>query len=178
MKSTVYSALAASVLALIPAANAQGFYGDVNYAFISSEEEDVDVDLGAITGHAGYIFNDYFAVEGELGFGVADESFSESGVTVDVGLNYVVGVYGVGILPVGDKLNLFARAGFVQAELEASASGGGITFSDSESDEGYALGVGTSFDFTDNVYLRADYTRYVFDEDGVNAIMIGVGYKL
>lgn len=177
MRKVMYSTLLASLLALGAAANAQGFYGDVNYAFISSEESSEDVDLGAITGHAGYAFNDYFALEGEAGFGVADESVNISGVNVDVGLNYLVGIYGVGNLPVTDKLNLFARAGLVQAELEAEASAGGVTFSDSDSEDGYALGVGTTFDFTENVYARADYTRYEFDDTGVDSVMLGVGYK-
>lgn len=168
---------AAAAVALAPVATAEGLYGDLNYSFISSDEDGVDVNLGAIVAHAGYAFTPNFAVEGELGFGVNDDEFDVLGADVSVGLNYVAGIYGVGILPVSEQINLFARAGLVQAELEAEASFGGAAASESDSEGGYAIGLGGSYNFNEKAYLRADYTRYDIDESEVDAFMIGIGFK-
>ena len=181
MKVSVTLALAALAVSLSPLASAEGFYGDVGYAFISADE-DVDgdsfvVDLGAVAGHAGYFFTDNLGVEGELAFGVSDEEATSAGVSVSLGLNYLAGLYGVAALPVTEKLSLFARAGVVQAEVEAEASFAGTTFSESESETGYGLGVGGMFDLTENVYLRGDYTRYDIEDAEIDAFLIGVGFK-
>lgn len=172
----------ASAIAIAAApASAQGFYVDGGYTFFGIDVEDsgssIDVDLGAITGHAGYNINDLFAVEAEVGFGVADEEFSGGGVSTDISLSYLIGAFGKVQYPVQDNINLFARAGVVNAELELEASGGGATFSDSASDTGFGIGVGADAYFGERSGLRVDYTRYDIEDLEADAFSIGYKYR-
>lgn len=177
MKNFILPILASAVITAVPTASAAGLYGDVGYVFLSADTDGASVDLGAIEGHVGYAFNDTFAIEGELGLGVADETYSGGGLSVTVSENYNVGIFGVANLPVTEKLDLFARAGWVQTELEAKASFAGTSFTESEAEDGFAFGVGAKFAFTDKIYLRADYTRYDISDFEADGFMIGVGMK-
>ena len=74
----------AAIAALAMPASAQGFYLDGGYQFFTADEDDIEVDLGAVVGHAGYNFNEWFALEGEAAIGVQDETFNVLGTNVDV----------------------------------------------------------------------------------------------
>lgn len=187
---TKLAMLLTSAAMLTPGVLAQGFYVDGGYTALSYEGEieevEADLDFGAVHLHAGYDFNSYIGIESEFLYGVNDEDvtlFDEDIGDIDasVGLNYLVGVYGRAIWPVSDSFDLFARAGWVQAELDADATATveGVTESASisESDSGYAIGIGASWDMTDRFYLRADYTRYTIDESDTDGVLIGAGFK-
>ncbi|MEM7767737.1 MAG: porin family protein [Pseudomonadota bacterium] len=165
-------------VAALPAmgAHAQGFYVDGGYTFIGIDVEDAgtsfDADIGAITGHAGFDINEFLAVEGEVGVGVDDEEVSAAGIDAELGLNYLVGAYGKAQYPVSETISLYARAGVVNAELEAEVSGAG---SDSASDTGFGFGVGADAYLSDRGGIRVDYTRY--DIEDLEADAFSVGYK-
>lgn len=72
----------------------------------------------------------------------------------------------------GERVSVFARAGIVNAELEASVSGYG---SAAESDTGAGYGVGGIIGLTDNLFLRGDYTRYDVEDLEADTFMISVG---
>ncbi|WP_370235254.1 MULTISPECIES: porin family protein [Henriciella] len=171
MSKTLTAAAIAAVLAT--PAFAQGWYADVGYQTLGFDEDEIDVDLGAITGHFGYQLNQNFALEGELGVGVKEESFDVLGTDVDVELSYLVGAYVRGQVPVSEQLNLFARVGVVNAEL--SVEGGGFSESDSETGIGY--GAGAEFMFNSTFGIRGDYTRYDIDDAEADAFMIGAVFK-
>lgn len=188
--------LGSSILALLPAAFAQGFYVDGGYAATSLElefedddaaAESLDLDFGAIGGHAGYDFTPYFGVEGEVIIGVKDKSFITVGVSdddesvietenIDVSLNSIFGVYAKANLPLGEQFNAFARVGYAVGELEASSDLDGSE-NEKGTEEGVAFGVGATFDFTQQIYARGDYTRYDFGEADTDAFMAGVGFR-
>lgn len=185
--------LGSSIMILLPAAFAQGFYVDGGYSVSSSElefvdEDDVDstasvdLNMGAIGGHAGYDFTPYFGVEGEVLIGVQDESFTFEGVTaeddieLDIGVNSIFGVFAKANLPLGERFNAFARAGYAAGEFEISTDGED-GFSDSDTADGVGYGVGASFDFTQQIYVRGDITRYDFDGDAIDSAMAGVGFR-
>ena len=178
MKVFAPALLAATVLAAVPTASAEGWYADGGYSFLSSDvDTDVgsaDIDLGAISGHLGYNFTPHLGVEGEVLVGVKDEDASVDGINASLGLNYAVGAFGKVQAPVSERLNLFARAGVVNAEIEAEVTGFG---SDSASETGAGYGVGGTYDIGDNLYLRGDYTRYDIDDAEIDAIMVSLGLK-
>jgi len=184
--------LGSSIMALFPAAFAQGFYVDGGYAVASSEldfdeddddGESLDSDLGAIGGHAGYDFTPYFSIEGEVLVGVQDETLTLQGVSpdvddvdVDISLNSIFGVFAKANLPLGEQFNAFARVGYAVADVEGSTDfDGGASASDTA--EGVAFGLGATFDFTQQIYVRGDYTRYDFDGAESDAVMAGVGFR-
>ena len=164
---------AAALLAVAPVANAEGFYADAGYSFLSLNDDGLDVDVGAITAHAGYEFNPYFAVEGEAGFGVDDDNVSALGVNVKAELESMFGLYARGQYPVTPDLNVFGRVGVVQADVKASALG----FSESADDTGFAFGAGGEYTFANNVYLRGEYTRHEIDDLDADVFGLSVGYK-
>jgi len=134
-----------------------------------------DADIFMINGRIGYRFNDYFAVEGEVGFGTGGDDINrvipvevapfgtvnvDATATLDVDAYYIG--FARGILPVSDEFDLFVRVGYGEANAGAdftfSALGltGSTSISDNES--GFAYGVGGQYNFTEKDGIRADYT--------------------
>ncbi len=169
MKKFLPALLATAAVALTPAALAEGWYVDGGYTHMTTDSAVGDVDLGALNFRGGYDLTENLGFEAEGAFGVSDDSIG--GATVE--LNHLIGAYGKVQTPVGERVNLFARAGLVSAELEAS--GGGITASDSES--GYGIGAGATFDINQNLYVRGDYTRYDIEDLEADAFTVSLGVK-
>lgn len=138
-----------------------GFYGGLGYTQYDAE----DVDVGGATVRGGYKFTPHFGVEGEASFGIEGDTADVLGTPVDVDLDDQFGVYGIGFLPVGQNLELFARAGY--ATIDAEGSVGGFTAGADE--DGLGAGVGAQWWLTDNFALRGEYTRLASDDDGINA---------
>ncbi len=134
-----------------------------------------EADITMINGRLGYRLNDFFAVEGEIGFGLGGDDFDrvipvdllgdtvnvDTNVNLDV-KNYYIG-FARGILPISDQFDVFARIGYGKATAKADIVGSvaGFTASGSASDNasGFAYGVGGQFNLTAYDGIRADYTR-------------------
>jgi len=151
---------------------------DLTNTDVSGEVVDLgvqDTDITMITGRIGYRINDYFAIEGEAGFGFGGDEFSQpvpvdvlgtvlnvdTNIALDV-KNYYVG-FGRVIYPVSDQIDIFARVGYGQATAEAditaNLAGISATGSVEEKADDIAYGVGAQYDFSLNDGIRADYTR-------------------
>lgn len=173
-------AVAALAAAALPA-SAQGFYADAGYTFVNIDVDFAgqsgEIDLGAISGHVGYDFNEWFALEGEAAIGVSEEEGSYAGVSAQVELNYVVGAYVRANLPVNDQFRLYGRVGAVNAELEASASGGGFSFTESSSDSGVGYGAGAEVMLSQQFGIRGDYTRYDIEDLEADAFTVAAVFK-
>jgi opacity protein-like surface antigen len=191
-KTATASAIVGLSLFAATAASAndkQGVYVTIGGTLLSSELDLTElnvggevVDLGTedanitmINGRLGYRLNDFFAVEGELGFGLGGDDFDrnipvdvlgspvnvDTNVTLDVKNYYIA--FARGILPVSDQFDVFARVGYGEATAEAEAVGtfaGFTAAGEAEQDEaGFAYGVGAQYNFTANDGIRADYTR-------------------
>lgn len=189
MTLTAALAVSLSSFATAFATDKEGVYATIGGTILSTELDlsnvdiaDQIVDLGdedasitMINGRVGYRMNDFFAVEGELGFGVGDESFDRivpvtvlgSALDVDTTIDLKVKSYYIafarGILPVSEEFDLFARVGYGQANAKAdvNASVAGLTASASQSDDvsGFAYGFGGQYNLTEVDGIRADYTR-------------------
>lgn len=102
-------------------------------------------------------FNDYFAVEGHLGSGGSDGPIE---------LDYLVGAYAKGILPLADEFRLYGLAGYTEVDLDV----------DRESD--FSYGAGAEFDLTPNLAVGADYMRYLDQDDNTfDAASVGLTYR-
>lgn len=138
----------------------------------------------------GYQFNKYLALEGGyINFGKATYNssanighrsveFKAEGINIDA----------VGILPVTDRLSVFAKAGAIYAKVTnnwdtqtTSYTGSGST--DSTDLKG-TWGIGTSFDVTKDLAVRAEFEQFhklgkqdKTGEANVNLISAGVAYK-
>ena len=146
----------------------------------------------------GYKFNPTFSVEGELASGIDDGEFDYNvdedefnlddnndgdfndliAASGDIGLNYLVGIYGRADVPLTERLDAFARAGYSYIDLDATImTPGGAPINVEDSEEGPAIGAGLTYDLTENWRLRGDYTYYSFEDADTNGVMLGVGYK-
>ena len=91
----------------------------------------------------GYEFMKHLGVEGSYrNLGSLNETFLTTTIEVDVSS---LDVFGVGILPIGEKFDLFAKAGFAFIDVEATISDpqllGSISASTSETELAYGAGL-------------------------------------
>ena len=197
----ILAATVATGIAGAGAAQENGVYLEGGYQYLEIEPDGADsgVDTNAIGARLGYQFNPVFSIEGELASGIDDGEFDYNvdedsfdlddnndgdfndliAASGDIGLNYLVGVYGKAEVPLTERLDVYGRAGYAYIDLDASVqTPGGTTLATIEdSEEGPAFGAGLSYDLTENVYLKGDYTYYSFEDTDTNGVMVGVGYK-
>lgn len=119
--------------------------------------------------------------EGDSGEDLGDAVLASG--SGDIELDYLIGVYGRAQYPVTDRFGVHARLGyaFVQVEASGTLDGEGapnesITLAEGD-DGGVAFGVGATFDVTESWQLRADYTRYEFDDVDADGVGITLSYK-
>jgi len=187
--------LACTLLAFSATATAEadktgrGYVGAGYTMLTVSPEGGPDLDLSALGVRGGYYFNKYFSVEGRLAFGVGDDSVSE---VIDIGfgpetatlkfsLDYSLGVYAVGHIPLTEQFQLYGLVGFTQHEVTVDASIPSLG-SDSEGfdDSDLSFGVGAEFDMTKNLSLGVEYVSYFTDGDidGLKYDTDGLGITL
>lgn len=177
-----------------------GFYAGAGF-------DSIAFDSYAVSGRAGYDFNRYFSVEGQLGFGVSDEEYvfttdfpfqnpddpdevitQRIAFQASAGLDTFVGAFAVGRLPIGERFELFGRAGYhftglggiigpaaqtVPGEDEEVESGFLGPFRVDASTDGIAYGGGVQINFGEYYLMgiRLEYTR--FDTGSTDTVEFG-----
>lgn len=128
----------------------------------------------ALVGRLGYGIVDNIAIEGRFGFGLTDDSVNVLGTDVDVDVDQVAGVYGIGHLPIADRFSLYGLAGFTYGEVSASALG--LSVEGDETD--FSYGFGGEFDLSEKLSGFVEWVRY-FDDSNykVSGITSGVNYR-
>lgn len=123
----------------------------------------------ALAVRVGAEVNPNLAVEGRLGVGLAEDTVSG----IDLEVDNFYGVYVRGLLPTG-TVTPYGLIGWTKGEITASA--GGLSFSDSDSDLSY--GVGLDAWVSKTVALNAELGRLV-KGDGykADALSFGVAVK-
>lgn len=199
-RSLLIATAAAATLAGAAHAQESGPYleGGYQYFDIKPDGASSGVDTHGIGARAGWRFSEFFSIESELATGIDDGEFDFNvdedefnfddnndgdlsdviAASGDIGLNYLVGVYGKANLPLTERLNAYARAGYAYVDLDASlVTPGGNIINVEDSADGPAFGAGLSYGLTDNLYLKGDYTYYSFDSTDASGVLLGVGYK-
>lgn len=200
MFRTILIATAAAVIAATAQAQDTGLYLEGGYQYLDIQPGGADsgVDTNGIAARAGVKLNRYFSVEGELATGIQDGDFDYNtdedafnfddnndgdladviSASGDLGLNYLVGIYGKAELPLTERLGVYARAGYAYVDLDASLeTPGGQVIIVEDSADGPAFGAGLQYGLTDNLYLKGDYTYYSFDNTDTSGAMLGIGWK-
>lgn len=190
---------------LTAAAHAQeesgGLYIQGGYSWLNFEAEDTgyEVDTDAITARIGLQLTPMFGIEADLSGGIDDGDFdfdsSEDdidfddnndgdftdiiNVSGDLGLDFMAAAYARAVFPIADKFELSARVGYAYAEVNANAvtpSGSTITLAE-DAEDGWSAGAGLTYDLTENLELRADYTWYGFDAVDATGATVALGIK-
>nr|WP_089656912.1 porin family protein [Halomonas pantelleriensis] len=162
--------LSASAIAMIAAVGAsaahaqqaQTFYpqgyvgGDAMFWDLNPDQGPSRDDVG-LRLRGGAQINDYFAVEGHLGGGGSDGP---------VELDYLIGAYAKGILPIADEIRLYGLAGFTEVDFDV------------DSESGFSYGAGAEFDVAQNLSVGADYMRYLDKSNYTfDAASVGLRYR-
>lgn len=166
-------ALASAATAQVAQPNPSPLYGELGYTWIKAKEAGYELKPGVLRGIIGYEFSRFAAVEGMLGVGVQDDSVRFMGVDVTGEVERAFGVYVKPKFNVTRELEVFARLGYADVKVKASALG--ISATDSDSD--FSYGVGASYTFN-RIYTALDYMVY-HDKDGAKAdgFTLSIGYR-
>ena len=161
-----------------------GGYAGIQFASTDFSFEGVPQEFSptALIGRAGSNLNQYVSIEGRLGIGLSDDTVTATdGVntaSVSIDIDTLIGLYGVGRLPLGKTSSLYALVGFTQVDATASASATGLgsaSFSDDESDLSY--GVGADIGIRYNLWVNVEYVQYLDKSDiEVSAIAVGMRF--
>jgi len=165
MKRITLAAATAAILTAGAATTAQAqqtFYpqpyigGDAMFWNLDRDNRQ-DRDSVGLRLNGGMQFNDYFAVEGHLASGGSDGPAE---------LDYLVGAYAKGILPVAPEFRIYGLAGFTEVDY------------DIDRESGFSYGAGAEFDVAPNLAVGADYMRYLDKSDTTfDAASVGVRYR-
>ena len=156
-KLLVAAALAAVAAPVASAGEFQLSAGG-EYIFDSS---DTEFAFTGVTVRGEYFFTDAFGVEleGMMGSGGVD-NYDNTSFSFDLDKQY--GAYLVGRMPAGKSGELFARAGFRAGTFDVDYSYSdpyfNYAYSDSVDYNGFSIGAGYTYFFSDTVGLRADVT--------------------
>ncbi len=175
--------LASSIMLITTAASASGGYIGASAGLTDYDVRSLD-DGSSIELTGGYKFGNYFAIEASyIDLGDADIDFGEmddvasGSVNID-GLN----VSAVGLIPLGDTVTLYGKAGFFQWDSEGHARADlgefGIqeqSFSDSGTDLSYGLGV--SVNLSEKFSLGLEYQSFSIEEEDPTNISLGAQFN-
>lgn len=197
---------AALAAGLVSIANAQavedtGLYVQGGYSYLNFEANNTgySVDTNAITGRLGWQFTPMFGIEADLSVGIDEGDFDFDSreddlnfddnndgdftdiinISGDLGLDYLAAAYGRAVFPISDRLDVSLRGGYAYAQVDANAvsPGGNLVPIAEDAEDGFSAGAGLTFDLTENLELRADYTWFGLDEVDVNAGTVAIGFK-
>lgn len=178
MKKSAKVFVITSSLLLASAAQAQSFQAGYPQGYIGADAmawnldfDGVDSDFNSLGLRlvAGMKLDDYLAVELHGATGGSDSNYG-----LDIELDYLVGGFLKGIVPLGESARLFGLLGY--SEVKITASGYGL--SESGRDDDISFGAGAEFDVSDNLAISADITRYLSKSDyDLDAYSVGLRYR-
>jgi hypothetical protein len=148
-------------------------YAGANFSAVSYEESSRGTaNLTAIGIKLGREFNPNFAVEGRLGTGISDDNLG--GGVNGVSLDYYLGAYAKGILPLSPRIGLYGLAGVTYGKL--SSSGGSLRLSSADAD--FSYGFGMDFGIGATTALNVEWMR-MFEGTGYNldAVSVGINFR-
>lgn len=153
-----FAIVGALMLLMIPAAWAKAYVG-ASFGSTDSTMSGAGGDETSWKVLGGYNFTTHLGVEGSYrDLGGFDQSFGATSVGMDVSS---LDVFGVGILPIGQKWDVFGKAGFSRVAVDAHFSDPMLgTFSVSDSGNELALGAGFNFKVGEKFALRAEYETF------------------
>jgi hypothetical protein len=136
----------------------------------------LDSDATAYRFVAGFLFGDIVGIEaGYHSFGDFSETIDVGGLSTSTEIRADGWTAGGTLgLPVSEQFSLFARAGIFVWEADVEADGFSVSV---PGDENPYYGGGAKFDFTRNLSLIADWTRYELDPVESDVISIGFQYR-
>lgn len=187
-----------AALTLSAPAFSDGFYtgGHIGMSSMTLESNvyGVDMDMGTndmrYGGYLGYEVeyggHAFVALEADFNIGNAKTTQSSGAVRLEATRGNSYGVSGLIGIPMGRKVDIFARFGLVNGQFEGEETNGSDIVKGDTRETGHLIGLGSRFLLSDRTQLRLDY-RYIqyrdasFDggsEFSVNEHLFTVGVQL
>lgn len=136
-------------------------------------DEDFDEEDFGFKVFGGMRFHKNFAAElTYLDFGEPDDEIL--GIDSEIDL-YAWALYGVGVLPLTDKFELFAKLGVAYWDAEGKARFMGISAKNDDDGTELAYGLGASYSLTDHFAFRVEYEGIDLDDEIDGASLLTVG---
>jgi len=129
-------------------------------AYINAGIDTYEFDVFNLGGKVGYNFTENFGVEGQASFGVSSKD--------DIKVKSAFGGFAVARMPVSEQFDLFVRGGYHSTSVGVDGISGSVSL------DGFAVGGGAQFFFTENDGVRIEYTY--LDADGGSADTAGISY--
>lgn len=156
MKKCLVALTAALVASSAFSADEMAKYAKIQYSRVDVDRNlynivSEDATPSALNFAYGVKFNDFVAVEGNLGLGWKDDKISNT--TSDFDLDKMYGVSVIGYAPFNEYFRLFAKVGYSKLQFEDSEG------QDANAD-GVAYGGGIEVTFTDRLGAMIEYVEY------------------
>jgi len=173
LSATLLSAALASSTTLAQQTN--NLYGGVQiiatHTSYSSNHLIKSVDLPILVGKLGYQFNQNFAMEARLGFGIdsaTKNDFRSQGYYIDKfdgKVDNLLGLYGVAKTDeIGHNLKFFGLLGLTRVSVSSSTTilyGRSYTISRSETDTSLSFGGGIEYSLSPKAAITLEYASYM-----------------
>lgn len=168
-------------VALASASAQAQIYGEAGYtAFkykLESSGNVMEAEPAALRGIIGYELNPHLAIEGLVAIEASDSqvTYNQANRPDDkYAVDYIFGVYLKPKIKLGDKVEIFGRAGFAEVRNILQLSGVELE----ATKRSFSYGAGISYAITPTTYFNADYMQYL-SKDGftVNGLTFGFGFK-
>lgn len=136
----------------------------------------LDTDATAYRFFAGFQFGDILGIEaGYHSFGDFSETIDAGGLLISTDIRADGWTAGGTLgLPLSDQVSLFGRAGIFVWDADVEIDGLSVSV---PGDENPYYGGGVRFDFTPNLSLIADWTRYELEPIESDVVSIGFQYR-
>lgn len=149
-----------------------------NLAFMNYSKDGVsdDASLNVLVGRLGAFINRNIAAEMRFGVGLGHDTVTTiDGYNAKVELNYMVGGYVRGIIPITRSISPYVIGGVTHGDLTASVSSNGYSFSNTDSGTDLSLGLGVDIAMLQGFGLNFEYMHYLNKNDvKVEALTFGV----
>jgi len=152
-----------------PSADEGQRYVGFQYSLVTYDEDGDEAEPTALIARYGQFLNDWFAIEGRIGFGLEDDTLEVGSLDIDLEVENIIGVYGFFQTGSISIVSLYGIIGYTRIELEGSAHG--VEIDENANGLSYGLGVNIG-------PLSIEYMDYIEDHYyDVTAISLGYVYR-
>lgn len=173
--ATAASLLLACSTGVLAAAPPGPYLGAGIGAYTLDVEDTFDDSAAMVRGFGGFRFSPYWAVE--IDYQRLTESEDEiAGVDVELDVDaWTLSLRP--ILPIGETIDLYGRAGWIWYDATAETSSPGFDFSLDDSGSEFTWGAGVDFHLGEMLTLRGDWSRVEIEDTDLDIVSASLVFR-
>jgi OmpA-OmpF porin, OOP family len=178
-KKQVLVAVVATLAAASAGAEVTGFYAGAGVGQVELTEEEAGFEFKgndtSFTIFGGYEVSRYFAVElAYIDGGTVEDSVS--GVDIEITSDALQASI-LGMIPIGNVVSLYGRAGILSWESELFATDGFVSVDDDAEGEDFTWGIGMSVKPVERFKLRAEFGGAELEDTDMRSLTVSAAYQ-